>query len=191
MFQHTAARRRLVPIAVASFVICLFQHTAARRRLGFAKCSKARNAEVSTHSRPKAAGTHHIFGSGKIFVSTHSRPKAAGHFDDVRNISFHSFNTQPPEGGWTSSNQSETGYSMFQHTAARRRLVGSPSSEGGQQMFQHTAARRRLVLHMVSIKELSFGFNTQPPEGGWRPIFPPCRPNLCFNTQPPEGGWDR
>ena len=33
------------------------------------------------------------------------------------------------------------------------------------------------------------GFNTQPPEGGWR------APNGChtsangFNTQPPEGGW--
>ena len=34
-----------------------------------------------------------------------------------------------------------------------------------------------------------FGFNTQPPEGGWiiaidLPIF-----LTCFNTQPPEGGW--
>ena len=57
-------------------------------------------------------------------------------------------------------------------------------------MFQHTAARRRLVLHMVSIKELSFGFNTQPPEGGWPLNFSGSFLIICFNTQPPEGGWD-
>ena len=34
------------------------------------------------------------------------------------------------------------------------------------------------------------GFNTQPPEGGWKRLFlqPFCF--VCFNTQPPEGGWD-
>ena len=33
------------------------------------------------------------------------------------------------------------------------------------------------------------GFNTQPPEGGWRGVLL-CRcTHPCFNTQPPEGGW--
>ena len=33
-------------------------------------------------------------------------------------------------------------------------------------MFQHTAARRRLGQNDTLLIELS-GFNTQPPEGGW------------------------
>ena len=33
---------------------------------------------VSTHSRPKAAGTQIVVVNGKAKVSTHSRPKAAG-----------------------------------------------------------------------------------------------------------------
>ena len=32
------------------------------------------------------------------------------------------FNTQPPEGGWQIVFRSQTRLSMFQHTAARRRL---------------------------------------------------------------------
>ena len=55
-------------------------------------------------------------------------------------------------------------------------------------MFQHTAARRRLVLKSHwQIERRSF--NTQPPEGGWR-IHRAFHFLLgCFNTQPPEGGW--
>ena len=59
----------------------------------------------------------------------------------------------------------------------------------GLQMFQHTAARRRLV---VSTDDLNSGrkrFNTQPPEGGWSSSTIILYPTGCFNTQPPEGGW--
>ena len=77
-FQHTAARRRLAP---PSPCICstacfntqppeggwtisrvgivnsiLFQHTAARRRLVFDFSQAEFSVQVSTHSRPKAAG---------------------------------------------------------------------------------------------------------------------------------------
>ena len=55
--------------------------------------------EVSTHSRPKAAGTMIEKGKAGYEVSTHSRPKAAGSKLVKRNA---------PE--------------VFQHTAARRRL---------------------------------------------------------------------
>ena len=37
--------------------------------------------------------------------------------------------------------------------------------------------------------DVTTGFNTQPPEGGWDK---PCMDGverLSFNTQPPEGGW--
>ena len=56
----------------------LFQHTAARRRLGMELMTRMRGFDVSTHSRPKAAGAF--------------RPSIGGEFDG--------FNTQPPEGGW-------------------------------------------------------------------------------------------
>ena len=45
---------------------------------------------------------------------------------------------------------------MFRfHTADRIRL------------FQHTAARRRLVPFKINNLTFFFSFNTQPPEGGW------------------------
>ena len=34
-----------------------------------------------------------------------------------------------------------------------------------------------------------YGFNTQPPEGGWNVKIPLPTNSYCFNTQPPEGGW--
>ena len=54
--------------------------------------------------------------------------------------------------------------------------------------FQHTAARRRLADCRAAAGHRC-RFNTQPPEGGWLPVF--CCMLACngFNTQPPEGGW--
>ena len=56
-------------------------------------------------------------------------------------------------------------------------------------MFQHTAARRRLVTggYIYIYKQC---FNTQPPEGGWLSLNSILFTKGCFNTQPPEGGWD-
>ncbi|WP_410000207.1 hypothetical protein [Neisseria sicca] len=56
----------------------MFQHTAARRRLVNSPNSFAVRAQVSTHSRPKAAGTDRNHTAADCAVSTHSRPKAAG-----------------------------------------------------------------------------------------------------------------
>ena len=55
-------------------------------------------------------------------------------------------------------------------------------------MFQHTAARRRLVFRRP--KRCQFiCFNTQPPEGGWfSDCFSLSTVDNGFNTQPPEGG---
>ena len=99
-FQHTAARRRLDLYRERMKAMGLFQHTAARRRLG-KTCRIAasdgsfntqppeggwhpdsgragRRFDVSTHSRPKAAGKKPPLDSRRRGVSTHSRPKAAG-----------------------------------------------------------------------------------------------------------------
>ena len=121
------------------------------------------------------------------------------------------FNTQPPEGGWPSERTTLLiACSMFQHTAARRRLDTFQSISIADYLFQHTAARRRLGQGMFVIASFD-RFNTQPPEGGWhRPplwAFPHARFQHTaarrrlgrftaiisrlsgFNTQPPEGGW--
>ena len=57
-------------------------------------------------------------------------------------------------------------------------------------MFQHTAARRRLVPHPLCQFWYDC-FNTQPPEGGWLQNRLPMLCQQRFNTQPPEGGWVR
>ena len=78
MFQHTAARRRLAREIGHQISQNQFQHTAARRRL-VTRCDVAKDFySVSTHSRPKAAGTGAVLSLMAISVSTHSRPKAAG-----------------------------------------------------------------------------------------------------------------
>ena len=78
----------------------MFQHTAARRRLVLSTIYQHLFNRVSTHSRPKAAGQFiHDEYEGSI-VSTHSRPKAAGSLCPSFSVRPTSFNTQPPEGGW-------------------------------------------------------------------------------------------
>ena len=42
---------------------------------------------------------------------------------------------------------------------------------------------------MLTINGQPFGFNTQPPEGGWGVIAACILNRKRFNTQPPEGGW--
>ena len=59
----------------------------------------------------------------KSQVSTHSRPKAAGCNLGKHLFTLGSFNTQPPEGDWVYSDPAERILHLFQHTAARRRLV--------------------------------------------------------------------
>ena len=121
---------------------------------------------VSTHSRPKAAGDVAENAKKLGIVSTHSRPKAAG-----ENPGFKIPTVK-----------------VFQHTAARRRLVWSDFWVLLVFPFQHTAARRRLDRKVRQLKR-SISFNTQPPEGGWQAYLYCAYLHTCFNTQPPEGGW--
>ena len=167
VFQHTAARRRLDLCMDSIHLLLLFQHTAARRRLVLVRNLAAVVFDVSTHSRPKAAGRFSHVCIANMVVSTHSRPKAAGRTSKsppIRaEVSTHSrpkaagrqayginadnrrFNTQPPEGGWQDAWQNRQPDCAFQHTAARRRLV-------------QLKTKSSLIWQ---------SFNTQPPEGGW------------------------
>ena len=79
-------------------------------------------------------------------VSTHSRPKAAGTGYTPKILGVPGFNTQPPEGGWVRCRAFFPLTSSFQHTAARRRLAPPPAKTPKRLKFQHTAARRRLAF---------------------------------------------
>ena len=63
---------------MAEYGLHVFQHTAARRRLDSQEQLIRQLQYVSTHSRPKAAGSPKRLSRQVPNVSTHSRPKAAG-----------------------------------------------------------------------------------------------------------------
>ena len=147
LFQHTAARRRLVFPIFTNTPLILFQHTAARRRLvfGFGVSSPA---PVGFNTQPPEGGWKSlILSTSTTMVSTHSRPKAAGLARIASRYERQSFNTQPPEGGWAQPKKRIKSWLMFQHTAARRRLVRIKWLKLLEYLFQHTAARRRLDIN--------------------------------------------
>ncbi len=187
-----------------------FQHTAARRRLELEDLVLSMEFQVSTHSRPKAAGNASQWRFDRAFVSTHSRPKAAGPVASSF-ISTRMFQHTAARRRLVPHLCKDIAIGQFQHTAARRRLATNPKLMCTSPMrFQHTAARRRLGSCTVT-STVPIRFNTQPPEGGWlRDEFvavvngkfqhTAARRRLgdktelvlyqrCFNTQPPEGGW--
>ena len=147
----------------------MFQHTAARRRLDLFDKSLSCAFEVSTHSRPKAAGTTVSRANESLTVSTHSRPKAAGIFFNGKvyfaNVSTHSrpkaagvcllvqadtpccFNTQPPEGGWDTISFHSWYYWGFNTQPPEGGWVKVRHNQFCLFVFQHTAARRRLGVH--------------------------------------------
>ena len=151
--------------------ISMFQHTAARRRLVRSIRNIILSITVSTHSRPKAAGFSDLFKIilCRTFQHTAARRRLASGICSC-GIFKSCFNTQPPEGGWTNFCCIGKRLHWFQHTAARRRLDLSMRNDNAQQQFQHTAARRRLVAVSMQLLLFRQGFNTQPPEGGWKPI---------------------
>ncbi len=100
-----------------------------------------------------------------------------------------SFNTQPPEGGWKSMLKHLFLIKLFQHTAARRRLDDYDGLTILHKLVS-THSRPKAAGFVNSPSSLNlFGFNTQPPEGGWTYSKLKFHFVHSFNTQPPEGGW--
>ena len=120
-FQLTAARRRLVIIQFDFCGNAPFQLTAARRRLG----------------------DHRALAAWRIEVSTHSRPKAAGKFVSIAQI-IKSFQLTAARRRLASCCIDNAAHQTFQLTAARRRLGKRVSRLAIGRLFQLTAARRRL-----------------------------------------------
>ena len=77
MFQHTAARRRLLPIALNRCDDSKVSTHSRPKAAADGNLPRDILAIVSTHSRPKAAADLRLVGQVKTNVSTHSRPKAA------------------------------------------------------------------------------------------------------------------
>ena len=77
----------------------------------------------------------------------------------------------------------------FQHTAARRRLLDVYNRDFCFDTFQHTAARRRLFLYLIQMR-CGDGDTFQHTAARRRLIQFNIGIILrsCFNTQPPEGG---
>ena len=185
MFQHTAARRRLLSLTLGTkaffscfntqppeggclvhpimfMMVIMFQHTAARRRLPSGSEMAIPKFTVSTHSRPKAAAESCAIPClCNLFQHTAARRRL--HVQDSQLRSLISFNTQPPEGGCIGLYSPFLGLTRFQHTAARRRLHQDMIRHYLSLMFQHTAARRRLPEQTAAIdKALPVSTHSRP-----------------------------
>ena len=144
----------------------LFQHTAARRRLEAVAALNACNSYVSTHSRPKAAGSPDM---PSIFAAAPFQHTAARR--RLANTSL-----------------TLTIQFSFQHTAARRRLGACWTLRDFWVCFNTQPPEGGWACQTRPCPHIS-GFNTQPPEGGWILDLLTFDADKRFNTQPPEGGW--
>ena len=148
----------------------MFQLTAARRRLDKHNAEDVDSDMVSTHSRPKAAGAggRRCFLLRWVFQLTAARRRL----------------------GQTLADNSTR--NTFQLTAARRRLVvpalyaknpeivsthsrpkaaGAQSVGGAMDKIVSTHSRPKAAGLCIRVQlQPRQRFNSQPPEGGWKPI---------------------
>ena len=124
----------------------------------------------------------------RLPVSTHSRPKAAGSIRGKRRLTLVCFNTQPPEGGWVYYRAVFN--SLFVSTHSRPKAAGKNKAQIYRLIKVSTHSRPKAAGRTIAVKCVcQRRFNTQPPEGGWLVYATTKNLYTCFNTQPPEGGW--
>ena len=169
------------------------------------------NPQVSTHSRPKAAGQ--MFAKGKVQaeVSTHSRPKAAGFKVVAVATKQQGFNTQPPEGGWLPCNDRLRMCCCFNtqppeggwlariaaistkcnvSTHSRPKAAGHCTKQDRQACFVSTHSRPKAAGNIVLCRH--YQMIVFQHTAARRRLGTNCKSrsaSSCFNTQPPEGGW--
>ena len=167
-----------------------FQHTAARRRLAIYQHLFNRECAVSTHSRPKAAGTTDDVVVVGVKVSTHSRPKAAGSpcstGQPTRRVSTHS---RPKAAGrkWIPNQRGRVS------THSRPKAAGTARNGGINYCEVSTHSRpkaagegtREMIRAQVVVSTHS------RPKAAEQCCKLAQWWKRCFNTQPPEGGWTR
>ena len=101
-----------------------------------------------------------------------------------------SFNTQPPEGGWPSSATSSLPALVSTHSRLKAAGAGLGLCASRTNRFNTQPPEGGRLRQTVKPRN-RIGFNTQPPEGGWDTRSTPSKGMDSFNTQPPEGGWRR
>ena len=107
---------------------------------------------VSTHSRPKAAGFT-MRGVCRAYSCFNTQPPEGGWHSQHHNAALHKgFNTQPPEGGWDCRDS----------TSFYTRRFNTQPPEGGW-------------IRCCRVRCVTRSFNTQPPEGGWCLQRPCCQ----------------
>ena len=100
--------------------------------------------QVSTHSRPKAAGLRDRGLTRHRQRFQHTAARRRLEIIEIKIRIGAGFNTQPPEGGWLRRDWRIIRLGSF----------NTQPPEGGW-------------LHAFKYPLLLLGFNTQPPEGGW------------------------
>ena len=77
------------------------------------------------------------------------------------------FNTQPPEGGWVTG-QRQAIQDQIVSTHSCLKAAGQPSAKEQKQLQVSTHSRLKAAGSIFfGFSFFIFGFNTQPPEGGW------------------------
>ena len=115
---------------------------------------------VSTHSRPKAAGTCHVIEPFIGTVSTHSRPKAAGRRQAILAVVLTVSTHSRPKAAGLLSISLGCWVNKFQHTAARRRLVTFGQDSNGNTTAVSTHSRPKAAG--ASLKSLAPSGFTAP-----------------------------
>ncbi len=125
-----------------------FQHTAARRRLAACLWGLVVFFRVSTHSRPKAAGSGATGNIGKVvkFQHTAARRRLVTRCDVAKDF-----------------------YSVSTHS--RPKAAGQGGSKGSDGKGVSTHSRPKAAGTPPDSCSCRPCFNTQPPEGGWFDAF--------------------
>ena len=125
--------------------------------------------DVSTHSRPEAAGKMETTKATTAMVSTHSRPEAAGIHQMGCDYLIWCFNSQPPGGGWQSRAHSCARGCMFQLTAARRRLaIKKLGSDAQKSVSTHSRPEAAGSPDGGVITLSGVSTHSRPEAAGWR-----------------------
>ena len=100
-------------------------------------------------------------------VSTHSRPKAAGSVISATTGTGGRFNSQPPEGGWDLQTL-QAAQAANVSTHSRPKAAGQPDNQPSEKPDVSTHSRPKAAgMCPQPDNRPRCSFNSQPPEGGW------------------------
>ena len=166
MFQHTAARRRLGTV-FKIFAFCEHGFNTQPPEGGWVNLFLYYHTTTGFNTQPPEGGWIQptLFHADRHNVSTHSRPKAAGQAYLSCTYLHTCFNTQPPEGGWVVVVEAQA---VVVSTHSRPKAAGKEPLPVGAHLTGFNTQPPEGGWDSKAIPtEVTTGFNTQPPEGGW------------------------